>query len=229
MEPRDFRSLRFKQQPDSRQVRAIESTGGLSSLGSLCQESARKMASSGPLLVELPRVSLCSSSSSSSKPSRDQAARIDLQSGEDLSHRAMDPGGQNADCNSNDDKSLASIRLTPPSKRPSFCKLSLAQPLLLFKARRKVELSAFVMDRRNELAQRSGRPIFFPSDYKGKLLSKKNALDKPDRCSINPRFSFSSLITICEPIVFIHSFMLFVRGLCVFCASAERIGETRAN
>lgn len=63
---------------------------------------------------------------------------------------------------------LQSIRLTPPSKRPALSKLQLNQPFLLYKAYKKLELCAYVIDLKNELNEKSGDPIYFPQNYPGK-------------------------------------------------------------
>lgn len=62
----------------------------------------------------------------------------------------------------------SSMKLAPPSRRPTLSKLDLDQPFLLYKACRKVEVCAYVIDRRNELIERSGNPIFLPFSYPGK-------------------------------------------------------------
>lgn len=63
----------------------------------------------------------------------------------------------------------ASIRLHPPTSRPALSKLELEQPFLLYKAYKKVELCAYAIDRRNELIDKSGHPIYFPFNYPGEL------------------------------------------------------------
>lgn len=60
------------------------------------------------------------------------------------------------------------MRLVPPSKRPTLSKLNLKQPLLLYKACKKLEICAYVMDPKNELNEKSGDPIYFPHNYPGK-------------------------------------------------------------
>lgn len=61
-----------------------------------------------------------------------------------------------------------SIRLAPPSRRPALSKLQLNQPFLLYKAYKKLELCAYVIDQKNELNEKSGDPIYFPQNYPGK-------------------------------------------------------------
>lgn len=61
-----------------------------------------------------------------------------------------------------------SIRLAPPSRRPALSKLQLNQPFLLYKAYKKLELCAYVIDLKNELNEKSGDPIYFPQNYPGK-------------------------------------------------------------
>lgn len=64
---------------------------------------------------------------------------------------------------------LESIRLTPPSCRPALSKLQLNQPFLLYKAHKKLELCAYVLDPKNELnGDKSGDPIYLPQSYPGK-------------------------------------------------------------
>lgn len=65
---------------------------------------------------------------------------------------------------------LQSIRLTPPSKRPALSKLQLNQPFLLYKAYKKLELCAYVIDLKNEVNEKSGDPIYFPQNYPGKFF-----------------------------------------------------------
>ena len=60
-----------------------------------------------------------------------------------------------------------SIRLAPPSKRPTLSKLHLSQPFLLYKAYKKLELCAYMIDSKNELEEKSGDPIYFPQNYPG--------------------------------------------------------------
>lgn len=61
-----------------------------------------------------------------------------------------------------------SIRLAPPSRRPALSKLKLDQPFLLYKAYKKLELCAYVIDLKNELNEKSGDPIYFAQNYPGK-------------------------------------------------------------
>lgn len=67
------------------------------------------------------------------------------------------------------------IRLVPPSKRPALSKLQLNQPFLLYKAYKKLELCAYVIDLKNELNEKSGDPIFFPQNYPGKCAQEELA------------------------------------------------------
>lgn len=64
----------------------------------------------------------------------------------------------------------SSIRLAPTSKRPTLSKLQLEQPFLVYKAYKKLELLAYANDSKNELNVRSGDPIYFPHNYRGKSL-----------------------------------------------------------
>lgn len=73
--------------------------------------------------------------------------------------------------------SLNSIRLTPPSQRITFNKLQLNQPFLLYKAFKKLELSAYLIDAKNELYEKSGDPIYFPQDYLGKFGTQPELAD----------------------------------------------------
>lgn len=150
------------------------------------QQQQREMMS---LMVELPRVSLskkhhylqqsksrqslCNQAATPAigKPNyycnKTNNAKIHTTtSSKDIDHNILDAGSL----------SYASIRLCPPSKRPLFSKLALNQPFLLYKARKKVEMSAYVLDRRNELNQRSGQPIYFPIEYSGKFERVKYEL-----------------------------------------------------
>jgi len=65
----------------------------------------------------------------------------------------------------------AQIKLTPPSKGPTLSRLKLEQPFLLYKAYRKLELRAYLVDSKNELTEKSGDPIYFPHNYPGKLAA----------------------------------------------------------
>lgn len=65
-----------------------------------------------------------------------------------------------------------SIRLAPPSKRLTLCKLQLNQPFLLYKAYKKLELCAYMIDTKNELNEKSGDPIYFPHNYPGKFSAR---------------------------------------------------------
>lgn len=85
--------------------------------------------------------------------------------------------GERADCNSDRGTQQVSssraapdsIRLAPTSKRPTLSKLQLEQPFLVYKAYKKLELLAYANDSKNELNVRSGDPIYFPHNYKGKF------------------------------------------------------------
>ena len=77
-----------------------------------------------------------------------------------------------------------SLRLAPPDKRPALSKLQLNQPFLLYKAHTKLELSAYVLDLKNELSEKSGDPIHFPHNYPGKpsgLLAGERELAETER------------------------------------------------
>lgn len=74
----------------------------------------------------------------------------------------------NANSKSKCESASESIRLTPPSKRPQLSKLELNQPFLLYKAYKKLELCAYIIDPKNELNEKSGDPIYFPQNYPGK-------------------------------------------------------------
>lgn len=63
----------------------------------------------------------------------------------------------------------ASIKLVPIIKWPTMAKLNLEQPFLLYKAYKKLELCAYVVDTKNELSEKSGDPIYFPHNYTGKF------------------------------------------------------------
>lgn len=69
-----------------------------------------------------------------------------------------------------DERHKLGIRLTPPSKQTATTKLKLNQPFLLYKAYKKLELCAYVIDLKNELNEKSGDPIYFPQNYPGKLM-----------------------------------------------------------
>lgn len=68
------------------------------------------------------------------------------------------------------------IRLMPPSKRPALSKLHLNQPFLLYKAYRKLELCAYLIDPKNELNEKSGDPIYFPQNYPGECCFKGSSV-----------------------------------------------------
>lgn len=64
--------------------------------------------------------------------------------------------------------SYNSIKLIPPCKNVTYSKLDLNQPFLLYKAYKKLELCAYVIDSKNEINDKSGDPIYFPQNYTGK-------------------------------------------------------------
>lgn len=102
-------------------------------------------------LIRVPRASLINNKQPARHNNRG-AAMIDFESAEESK---LD--------------TLESIRLTPPSRRITFNKLSLNQPFLLYKAYKKLELSAYLIDSKNELNEKSGDPIYFPQNYPGEF------------------------------------------------------------
>lgn len=55
-------------------------------------------------------------------------------------------------------------------------KLELNQPFLLYKAYNKLELTAYLLDPKNQLNEKSGDPIYFPHNYPGKCVAPDASL-----------------------------------------------------
>lgn len=76
-----------------------------------------------------------------------------------------------AACSTSETDTKLGLRLVPISKRPTLSRLQLEQPFLLYKAYKKLEICAYANDSKNELNERSGDPVYFPHNYKGKSIS----------------------------------------------------------